>query len=120
MKIELFNDKYYCNDDVEGKIVVSSMEYESEDEMLTHLIPTIKTLLNNEEVLTMRMEDNHVLILEHGHDELIDAWGCSTPRWLSPEELETLELNRENEAREYFKSLAEIIEKEEKEEYGEY
>jgi hypothetical protein len=117
MKIELFKDNYYCNDDVEGRIVVSSMEYESEDEMFTHLISTIKTLLNNKEVLTMRMEDSHVLILEHGHDERTDAWGCSTPRWLSPEELETLEFNRENEAREYFKSLAEIIEREEEEEY---
>lgn len=117
MKIELFNDKYYCKDDVKGRIVISSTEDESEDEMFTHLIPTIKTLLNNNEVLTMRMEDSHILIIEHGHDELIDAWGCSTPRWLSPEELETLEFNRENEAREYFKSLAEIIEREEEEEY---
>lgn len=114
MKLSMYDDVIQSIDDYSGKIVLSLSRFENEDEWFNEIMHVIKALIYNDEVLVVRLEEKGIVIIEHEHDEDCgDYWGCSTPRWLTPDEVDTLEFNRENIMREQLHKVVETFKKEE-------
>lgn len=114
MKLSMYDDVIQSIDDYSGKIVLSLSRFENEDEWFNEIMHVIKALIYNDEVLVVRLEEKGIVIIEHEHDEDCgDHWGCSTPRWLTPDEVDTLEFNRENIMREQLHKVVETFKKEE-------
>jgi hypothetical protein len=83
-------------DSFDGKIVFSPERYSDNENyrsesMMNDIIMTIDMLLNNDYTMVIRREDFGNTIIEYGHDERIEYFGCSSPRWISSEEEYELE-----------------------------
>ena len=105
MKVEIFdNGNHYCVDEPDTQIVFSSTNYDSDIDMWLDMVRVMRSLLRTQQIVTLRQEDSDIFILEHGHDENVDCWGCPQLRWLSPEEAQKLELDRENYLEKYLQN----------------
>ena len=83
-------------DSFDGSIVFSPQRYSDNEncrseKMMNDIIMTIDMLLNNDYTMIIRREDFGNTIIEYGHDERIEYFGCSSPRWVSSEEEYELE-----------------------------
>ena len=118
MKLSMYDDVIRSVDDYSGKIVLSLSMFENEDEWFNEIMHVIKALTYNDEVAVVRLEEKGIMTIEHEHDEDYgESWGCSTPRWLTPDEVDTLELNRENIMRKQLHKVVETFKKEEEYDY---
>ena len=57
----------------------------------------IKMLTDNEYVAVIRDDDVNVIVVEYEHDETKEEWGVTTVKWLTPEQVATLEYEAYNE-----------------------
>ena len=118
MKLDMYNNTIKSIDDYSGEIILSLSNFENEDEWFNEIMHIIKALIYNNEVIVVRLEEKGIVIIEHEHDEDYGGhWGCSTPRWLTPAEVDTLELNRENIMRKQLHKVVETFKKEEEYDY---
>lgn len=56
----------------------------------------IYTLLKSEEIVTIYDDDTDIIVIQHAHNEKVDAWGVANPMWVTPEEEEQILYDREN------------------------
>lgn len=89
-------DKFDIKPSIDGKICIATQESRiTKDELYKDLATILELLLKHQYVCKVRQEEQDILIIEYTHDEAIEGWGCPQLCWLTPEEVDLIEDNRE-------------------------
>lgn len=69
------------------------------DKMFEAINAVIRVLLDGQYIVVVRYDEPGlgVVIVEFGHDDRLDYWGVPNPMWLTPEEMELHERDREGD-----------------------
>ena len=73
------------------EMVFSINNYNNKDEMWRDISLFIQLLVRNDYVAVIRDDDIDVIVVEFGHDENKEYWGCPRVEWI--EDSEDSELN---------------------------
>ena len=64
------------------EMVFSINSYNNKDEMLRDISLFIQLLVRNDYVAVIRDDDIDVIVVEFGHDENKEYWGCPRVEWV--------------------------------------
>lgn len=84
------------NADNDGSLVFSLDNYDNEDEMYTEITAFIHILIKNKNTCKIYADSEGIIVVEFGHDEQIENWGCSRLTWLNEDEYEDI-MQKRNE-----------------------
>ena len=76
-------------------IVFDINKYENRDEMWKDIATLLRIIVKNEHICEVYDDDTDIIVVNFGHDEKKDAWGCAYPHWLTEEEMLKLEDDEE-------------------------
>lgn len=88
---EVDNPKIYMSSmdvDKDGKFVFSIDRYANEAEMYKDISSFVQLLIKNNDTCKIYADSEGVIVVEFGHDERIESWGCPVLTWLNEEEYE--------------------------------
>lgn len=71
---------------------ISKNDYGSKEELANAVRDAVMVLLNNRYIATIE-DDGEAVVIYYNPDN--EAYGCDYPRWLSPEEWESIEVEEE-------------------------
>ena len=67
-------------------------------EMWDDIKITLKVLLKNDNICTIHQEDFGIVVIKYAHNDNIGvAYGVPNPEWITPEEFELINDNREKD-----------------------
>lgn len=78
-------------------IVIDKDNYEDEFEFEEAIKDTVMTLLRNKQILTINYDERNVGVVVIEHEVEDRSWGFRYPYWLTPEEIDLVETNKEGE-----------------------
>lgn len=64
------------------EMVFSINKYDSKDEMWRDISSFIQLLVRNDYLAVIRDDDIDVIVVEYGHDENKEYWGCPRVEWV--------------------------------------
>lgn len=84
-----------------NEIIFSKDRYgNNREKMFQAVAQQLMILFDNDYVCKVYDDDFDIIVIEFGHDERRDAWGCDELLWLTPEEIEAVENFRLNQIEE--------------------
>lgn len=80
----------------DGYMTFALERYESREEMMRDVTRFIDVLLKNDFTMSIRHEDNAIIIVEYSHDENIEYYGGPHLIWATAEEVDLI-MNSRND-----------------------
>ena len=79
-----------------NQIVFTPEQFDNDvDKMYDAISKQIALLMKTENICVVYDDDTDIIVIEYEHNDRRDWWGCWQPTWLSPEEIDNINIMRE-------------------------